>query len=83
MLKRIDSDQNNMIAYEVVGELSAKDYQDVLHPVLEEARAKGEKINFLYYFGPEFTKVSLGAMLSHLQFVKTSSKNTKSSSLCG
>jgi hypothetical protein len=44
-----------------VGKVSREDYEQVLEPLLEEARREGRRLRFLYRLGPEFQGFTPGA----------------------
>lgn len=44
-----------------VGTVSKDDYEQVLEPILDEARRDGRRLRFLYQFGPEFAGFTPGA----------------------
>ncbi|MCA9691114.1 MAG: STAS/SEC14 domain-containing protein [Nannocystaceae bacterium] len=73
MLERINDLSPGVIGLRAVGKVSKEDYEQVLEPILDDARREGRRIRFLYQFGPEFegftasgawedARVGLGAM---------------------
>lgn len=61
MLKRLETKNDDIYAFEAIDTLSVKDYDSTLHPLLDKARSEGQKIRFLFYLGPQFTRFTLGA----------------------
>jgi hypothetical protein len=43
------------------GQVTREDYDQVFVPLLDEARAEGRRLRFLYQFGPDFTGFTPGA----------------------
>lgn len=43
------------------GTVTKEDYQQVIEPILDDARSHGRRIRFLYHFGPEFQGFTPGA----------------------
>jgi hypothetical protein len=43
------------------GKVTREDYEEVVRPLLEEARSQGRRIRFLYQFGPDFHGFTAGA----------------------
>jgi hypothetical protein len=55
MLKEITAIQeNDLIAFEVKGKLEQSDYQEILHPMIDNAAKENKKIRALIHFGQEF-----------------------------
>ena len=54
MLERINDLSPGVIGLRAVGKVSKEDYEQVLEPILDDARREGRRIRFLYQFGPEF-----------------------------
>jgi hypothetical protein len=61
MLRVIDKLPRGVYGVRAEGKVTREDYETVLNPLLEEARRKGERIRFLYRFGPEFESFTGGA----------------------
>lgn len=54
MLARIQDLPDGVIGVRAMGEVTKQDYEQVIEPMFEEARRAGERIRFLYHFGPDF-----------------------------
>lgn len=61
MIKRIEFNENDTLGFEAVGEVSREDYNELIRPTFEKARADGTKLRFLFYLGPEFKGFTPGA----------------------
>ena len=61
MLEKILTPQDDIIAFSALGVVTRDDYSKVILPAIRTAREQGQKINFLFYFGPAFEKFSAGA----------------------
>lgn len=58
----LDNLPDNVVGVRAIGEIEDDDYEDVLDPAIEAARARHDKIRLLYVLGPEFTGFDSGAM---------------------
>ncbi|MCA9720557.1 MAG: STAS/SEC14 domain-containing protein [Myxococcales bacterium] len=58
MLETIDNLPEGIIGVKAEHVVTRKDYERVLEPLLERARADGQRVRFLYQFGPEFERFS-------------------------
>ncbi len=56
MLRLIDDLPAGVTGVQAMGTVSKEDYQDVLRPLLDQARREGRRVRFLYQLGPEFEK---------------------------
>jgi hypothetical protein len=65
MMKELSDLPTGVIGFEVVGELKAEDYRDVVLPALERAAAGGE-VRFVVII-PEFHGMSGGALWQDLK----------------
>lgn len=64
MLKPLPDLPPGIDGLEAVGRVSKQDYEQVMEPLLAEARRAGRKLRFLYQIGPEFQSFSPGAAWS-------------------
>ena len=55
MMQLIDGLPDNVVGVRGIGEVEDDDYEDVLVPAIDAARARHDKIRLLYVLGPEFT----------------------------
>ncbi|MGA9882246.1 MAG: STAS/SEC14 domain-containing protein [Candidatus Acidiferrales bacterium] len=61
MIERLDGFPDNVVAVAAKGQVSKKDYEQVLVPEVERAFKKHRKVNFYYELGPQFTGLEPGA----------------------
>ena len=61
MIELVEGAPQGVLAFKAVGEVVAKDYEDVLKPAVDAALAGGHKIRCVYEIGPEFDRYSMGA----------------------
>jgi hypothetical protein len=61
MLERIKDVPASVVGIKATGKVSSKDYQDLVQPMLDEARRDGRRVRFLYQVGPEFEGFTPGA----------------------
>ena len=54
MLEKLKDLPKGLEGLKAVGKVSKEDYENVVEPLLDEARREGRRIRFLYQFGPEF-----------------------------
>ncbi|MGH3725448.1 MAG: STAS/SEC14 domain-containing protein [Mycobacterium sp.] len=47
---------------EAAGTVTAMDYERVLVPLGDQARRTGGRMRFLYQFGPDFRRITIGAL---------------------
>lgn len=52
-----------VLGFEARGKVTAHDYETILMPEIDRAVAEGEELRLLYYFGPEFERFSVGAVI--------------------
>ncbi|MEI6449864.1 MAG: STAS/SEC14 domain-containing protein [Actinomycetes bacterium] len=69
MIQIIDGAPAGVLAFKAVGEVDAKDYEDVLKPALERALAGGRKIRLVLEIGPEYEGSSGGGALGDMGVV--------------
>lgn len=62
MMELIGGLPDNVVGVRATGEVEDDDYDDVLVPAIEAARARHDKIRLLYVLGPEFTGYEADAM---------------------
>ena len=67
MLKKIENLPSNVLGLRAEGKITKEDYEAVLIPLLADAHRRGERIRFLYQFGPEFSGFSTGAAVDDLK----------------
>jgi hypothetical protein len=63
MIEHIATDASDIVELRASGEISGRDYQDVVVPAIEEALEKNDKIRLLYHLGDEVEGFSAGAIL--------------------
>jgi hypothetical protein len=61
MLERIKDLPVGVDGIKATGKVSSRDYQDLVQPVLDDARRDGRRVRFLYQVGPEFEGFTPGA----------------------
>ena len=61
VIQLIDGAPDGVLAFELVGEVDAEDYEDVLMPAVEESLAGGDKLRFVVEIGAEFDRFAAGA----------------------
>ena len=69
MIQIIDGAPAGVLAFKAVGEVRAKDYEDVLKPAFERALAGGRKIRLVLEIGPEYEGSSGGGALGDMGVV--------------
>lgn len=62
MLELIEGLPENALGFSAKGNVSAKDYETVLIPAVEEKLKHHDKVRLLYHLGDEFEKFEVGAM---------------------
>jgi len=62
MLELIEGLPENALGFTAKGNVSAKDYETVLIPAVQEKLKHHDKVRLLYHLGDEFEKFELGAM---------------------
>jgi len=60
MLERLTSLPLGVDGVKAVGKVSQQDYQQVLEPLIDEARRVSRRVRLLYQFGPEFEGFTAG-----------------------
>ena len=63
MIEVHNDTQSNVLEFKASGIVTAKDYEEVLIPTIEEKLKKYEKIRVLYHVSREFDSYEIGAML--------------------
>lgn len=61
MLKLMTDLPSGVVGVEASGTVTRQDYEKVMEPLFKKAYEKGERLRFLYRFGPEFKGFSAGA----------------------
>jgi hypothetical protein len=61
MLEKLKDLPDGIEGLKAVGKVSKEDYEQVVEPILDEARRQGHRIRFLYHLGPEFEGFTAGA----------------------
>lgn len=67
MLELIDDLPGGVYGIRASGRVSREDYERVVVPQLEQARSRGERLRFLYQFGPDFAGFTPGAAWEDLR----------------
>ena len=62
MLETIEGLPENALGFSAKGNVSAKDYETVLIPAVQEKLKHHDKVRLLYHLGDEFEKFEVGAM---------------------
>jgi hypothetical protein len=60
MLERLTTLPQGVDGVKAVGKVSQQDYQQVLEPLIDEARRANRRLRLLYQFGPEFEGFTAG-----------------------
>jgi hypothetical protein len=60
MLERLTTLPPGLDGVKAVGKVSQQDYQQVLEPLIDEARRTNRRVRLLYQFGPEFQGFTAG-----------------------
>jgi hypothetical protein len=60
MLERLTTLPSGIDGVTAVGKVSQQDYQQVLQPLIDEARRANRRVRLLYQFGPEFQGFTAG-----------------------
>src|SRR5579863_10127352 len=61
MLERLNNLPVGIDGVEAIGKVTKEDYEQVIAPLIEDARRKGRHIRFLYCVGPRFEGFTPGA----------------------
>jgi hypothetical protein len=61
MIERLEGFPDHVVAVAGKGQVTKKDYDEVLVPAVESAFKKQQKIRFYYELGPEFSGIDAGA----------------------
>lgn len=67
MLERVQDLPNDILGLRGTGTVSKDDYDDVVHPLLSEARREGKRIRLLFHFPPQFEGLTPGAAWEDVQ----------------
>ncbi|WP_409434241.1 STAS/SEC14 domain-containing protein [Mycobacterium sp. SMC-14] len=62
VLKQLTDRTASIDVLEAVGTVTADDYRRVFAPLVEQARTSGRRIRLLYQFGPDFARITPGAL---------------------
>ncbi|ORA12138.1 STAS/SEC14 domain-containing protein [Mycobacterium arosiense] len=62
MLKELTFLPGDVRAMEAVGTVTADDYEQVFAPIVRQARRSGRRLRLLYQFGPDFNRLTPGAL---------------------
>lgn len=54
MLEQMKDLPDGVVGLRATGKISKEDYESIVIPIFETARRQGERIRFLYHFGPDF-----------------------------
>jgi SpoIIAA-like len=61
MLEKLNDVPEGVVAVRAIGKVGREDYEQVLEPLIDEARRGGRRVRFLYEIGPEFEGFTPGA----------------------
>jgi hypothetical protein len=61
MLEKLSDVPRDVVAVRAVGKLTREDYENVVEPLIDDARREGRRLRFLYEVGPEFDGFTPGA----------------------
>jgi hypothetical protein len=61
VIELIQDAPEGVLAFKAVGDVQARDYEEVLKPAINEVLARGGGIRIVYEIGPEFGRYSPGA----------------------
>jgi SpoIIAA-like len=61
MIERLEGFPDNVVALAGKGQLTKKDYEEVLIPAVEGAFKKHAKVSLYYELGPQFSGIETGA----------------------
>ena len=61
MIERIEGLKENIVGFKFAGQVTEKEYEEVIFPAIKDQLTKQAKLRILCYFA-EDTKVSMGAM---------------------
>lgn len=61
MIEPIDGLPDGVLGLRAKGEVTEDDYKNVVEPLFDEVHRKGERVQFLFDFPPEFESFSVGA----------------------
>ena len=67
MIENIEGFPDNVIALVAKGQVTKKDYEQVLIPRVESALKRHAKVRFYYELGPQFSGFDAGAMWEDLK----------------
>ena len=62
MLKELTGLPAGLQALEAIGTVTADDYRRVFAPLVDQARRTGSRMRLLYQFGPDFERITSGAL---------------------
>ncbi len=66
MLERIQDLPTGIYGLKAIGRVDKQDYEQVVRPMLKQARRKGHRVRFLYQFGPDFIGFTAGGALEDM-----------------
>jgi hypothetical protein len=61
MIERLEGFPDNVVALAAKGQVTRKDYEEVLIPAVEAAFKKHAKVSLYYELGPQFSGIETGA----------------------
>ncbi|MGH9740590.1 MAG: STAS/SEC14 domain-containing protein [Candidatus Acidiferrales bacterium] len=67
MIERLEGFPDNVVALAAKGQVTKKDYEQVLAPEVARTFQKHRKVNFYYELGPQFTGLEPGAAWEDLK----------------
>lgn len=62
MIEKMADLPDNVLGFTAKGTVTARDYERVIIPAVEELFARRGKVRFLYHLGEDFTRFEAGAM---------------------
>lgn len=62
VLRQLTVRTGSIDVLEAVGTVTADDYRRVFAPLVEQARTSGRRMRLLYQFGPDFARITPGAL---------------------
>lgn len=60
MIERMHDVPAGVLGFRASGKVTQADYRELVEPLLEQARQRGERVRLLFHFGPEFERFTAG-----------------------
>ena len=70
MFEILPQSHDNVLGVKAIGKITAKDYEDILIPRLDDLLKNSENGRFLYYLGNDFEGFEAGAMWDDMKYGK-------------